>query len=330
VCRSVPIAVSLRRAYPEAHIAWLVQDTFADALRSHEAIDELVLFPRGRLRRWWTSAGLRATAAFLRGLRGRFDLVVDAQGLGRSGLMAMATGASRRVGFRDAREGGWLGLTERYEVAARHAVDRMLGLLEAAGIPPVRDLSLRAPPEARSWWAERRPAVRYAVVAPTSRWISKAWPADSWQALVRGLLTRGWERVVCVAGPDEIEAARAALPRDKRVVDLAGATSVGGMMAVIEQASLVVANDSAPLHMAVGFDRPLLALFGPTDPLAVGPYGRDECVLQAPEARAFVGRYRDRRLGDRLMRAIPVSAVLEALDEGRAERGVRTPCEAAR
>lgn len=325
----MPIAVSLRRAFPAARIAWLVQDSFADALRAHEAIDELVLFPRRRLRRWWTPSGLRAAAGFLAGLRGRFDLVIDAQGLGRSGLMAWATRAARRVGFRDAREGGWLGLTERHSVGARHAVDRMLGLLEAAGIPPVAELELRTPSDAAAWWGERRPAARYAVVAPTSRWPSKAWPAASWQGLVRGLLDRGWERVVCVAGPGETEAARAALPRDGRVVDLSGATSVGGMMAVIEEASLVVANDSAPLHMAVGFDRPLLALFGPTDPLAVGPYGRDACVLRTEEARAFVGRHRDRRLDDRLMRAISVEAVLAALDEGRAELG-RRACGAAR
>lgn len=328
VCRSVPLAVSLRAAYPNARISWLVQDSFRAAIAAHPAVNEVVPFPRDRWRRWWTPSSVLEATRWLRSLRGRFDFVVDAQGLGRSGLIAHATRAPRRIGFADAREFGRLGVNERYRIDARHAVDRMLGLLVAAGVPAVRDLRLHLAESDRTWWRGRRDelALRsYAVFAPSARWPSKAWPAERWSALAAKVLERGYERVVYVGSAAEREQVAASLPDGaarERAVDLAGATSVGQGMAVIADAQLVIANDSAPLHMAVGFERPLLALFGPTDPAAVGPYGRDACVLRGAEAIAFRGSYRDRSLGDRLMRGIGVDDVVRALDSDMHRAGV--------
>jgi len=328
VCRSVPLAVSLRAAFPNARLSWLVQDTFADAIASHPAIDALITFPRARWRRWWLPANALAATRWLVGLRGHFDLVVDAQGLGRSALMALTTGARRRIGYADAREFGWLGVNERRRVEAPHAVDRMLGLLAASGIPPIADLRLFVAEADRAWWAnerERRAIGSYAVFAPTSRWTSKAWPSERWRALAPAILNRGFAQIVCLGSPSEREQVAQALPAGaarERVVDLAGATTVGQSMAIIAAADLVIANDSAPLHMAVGFMRPLIALFGPTDPAAVGPYQRDGCVLRSEEARRATARYRDPRLGDRLMRGIAVDDVTRAIDQGLHRAGL--------
>ncbi len=87
-------------------------------------------------------------------------------------------------------------------------------------------------------------------------------------------------------------------------------------MAILEQADLVVANDSAPLHMAVGFDRPCVGLFGPTDPTRVGPYGRPESVVGNDRSEPNIAKnYRDSRLGDSLMRLIEVEDVLTQIDK---------------
>jgi ADP-heptose:LPS heptosyltransferase len=95
-------------------------------------------------------------------------------------------------------------------------------------------------------------------------------------------------------------------------VSLAGRNSIGQTMAVIEKSKLVVANDSAPMHMAVGYARPLVGLFGPTDPREVGPYGRDEAVLR-PQGASGKGRdYRMPSRGSGAMSDIEVGAVLEA------------------
>jgi heptosyltransferase-1 len=328
VCRSVPLAVSLRTAFPQASIAWIVQDSFVDAIAAHPAVTSVIAFPRSRWRSWWRPTVLAEMRRWMGALRGRFDLVVDAQGLGRSGLMAWSTRAPRRIGFADARELGWLGSNERYRVDAPHTVDRMLELLAAAGIPPHADLRLTLRPEDLAWWdaeRERRGLARsrYAVFAPTSRWASKDWPVERWAALAGPILERGYDHVLYLGTKGEAATIATAMPTGsphaERAVNLAGATTVGQSMAVIAEADLVVANDSAPLHIAVGFGRRLLALFGPTEVARVGPYRREASVLQADAAKAFRGSYRDRSIGDSLMRLISVDDVLAALDSGRAE-----------
>jgi ADP-heptose:LPS heptosyltransferase len=95
------------------------------------------------------------------------------------------------------------------------------------------------------------------------------------------------------------------------VVDLVGVTSVGGLMAAVERAAIVVANDSAALHMAVGFDRPLVALFGPTRIDRVGPYGRAGDVIQKLQPGERLD-HKDDRLGRGLMERITLEEVLDA------------------
>jgi lipopolysaccharide heptosyltransferase I len=325
VCRTVPVLASLRRAFPEAAIDWLVQSGFEDAIRAHPDLTEVVSFPRGRFGREWHRPGVALEIGrWLRSLRRRgYDLVVDAQGLGRSGLLSLVTGAARRVGPRSAREMGWLGYTIRSRpVPGLHTVDEMLSLLAPLGVPVVRDMRLHVPDAGASWWAERRrgpagPAEAYAVLAPTSRWPSKRWPAAHFRELIAPLVERGFDRVVLVAGPGEDEQVHPVIPEDgalaERVVNLAGTTTVGQTMAIIAEAGLVVANDSAPLHMAVGFDRPCVGIFGATDPDRVGPYRRADSVVRGAEAPS-PSTFRTRRLGDRLMRPITVAAVIEVVE----------------
>lgn len=324
VCRTVPVLATLRRAFPDAAIDWLVQEEFAPAILAHPALTEVLPFPRSRFARWWRDPLVGwELLGWLGGLRQRrYDLVFDCQGLGRSGFFSWCTRAPRRVGHAAARELGWLGYTVRHPLPeARHTVARMMSLLAAEGLEPVYDMRLYVAECDRAWWGLRRDefgaAGRYAVLAPTARWASKRWPAASWAAIVGPLAERGFERVVLVGSPserDQIEPVIAAC--DGRIaVSVAGQTTIGQTMAVIAGADLVIANDSAPLHMAVGFDRPCLGLFGPTDPEEVGPFGRPEAVIRRfqPASGRSVN-YKDARLGSALMALINPADVLERVD----------------
>lgn len=336
VCRTVPVLASLRRAFPGAEIDWIVQDTFADAVRAHPDLTRVIPFARRRFSRVCRSwPATREWLAWVNGLRrSRYDVVFDLQGLARSGLIAFLTRSPRRVGFADAREGGSLGYTVRHAVPAElHTVDRMLALVEAEGVPIVRDLRLHTPPEAAAWWAQRcdelslRPGA-YTVFAPTSRWESKRWPADRYASLAHRLLAHREEPIVLVGGGDERGQVGPLLDlaaRDRRLVDLLGATSVGGLMAVVEHASLLIANDSAALHMAVGFDRPYIALFGPTDVSLVGPYGGREWVIQPPVDPSRLN-HKDAALGSSIMERISVDEVSAMIERrGAAARTAAGP-----
>ncbi len=325
VCRTVPILATLRRAWPDAAIDWVVQSDFSAAIACHPDLTEVVGFPRREFARWWhnprVAADLARWVVDLR--RRRYDLVVDCQGLGRSGLITWATRAPRRVGSRSARELGWLGYNVRHSVAPDlHTVERMMALLVAEGLEPVYDMHLYAAPEDLAWWASRREAIEaaYAVLAPTSRWPSKCWPQEHWSALIMLLRERGFQRIVLIGAPSERhQVDRITAGDDSTIIDLVGRTDIGQTMAVIAGADLVIANDSAPLHMAVGFDRPCIGLYGPTDPGQVGPWGaQPSSVLLASPPNPPKGQrtmsFKDPRLGDSLMRLIEPADVLDRVD----------------
>lgn len=281
VARSVPVLASLRRAWPGARIDWLVQKGFEGAINAHPALTAnggvVVLFDRKRFGRWYSPGAQADLVAFIRGLRRfSYDVVIDAQGLLRSGLITRATGAPVRVGFADAREGGSVGYTHRVRVPARmHTVDRMLALLPAIGVEPVKDLRLFTATDELAAAERDFGTSRYAVIAPTSRWPGKQWPDDRYIEVGRSLLDTGFDKLVLVGGPGESEQVPAlsawASQQSDRVVNLIGETSVARLMAVIARSSLLIGSDSAALHMAVGFGRPCVALYGPTDVATVGP-----------------------------------------------------------
>lgn len=321
VCRTVPVLATLRRAYPEAVVDWVVQSEFAAAIASHPALDEAIGFPRRDFGRWWRNpADAAALLRWLRDLRRRgYDLVFDCQGLGRSGLFTWATRAPRRVGHRSARELGWLGCNVRHPApAAAHTVERMMSLLTAEGLEPVYDMRLHAADEDLAWWGRRHAELGggpYAVLAPTSRWPSKRWPQSRWRSLIAPLRERGFEHVVLIGAPAEHDQVAGIISDgDPAIVDLVGRTDVGRILAVIAGAGLVIANDSAPLHVAVGFARPCVGLYGPTDPARVGPWGVTDGVVRALAAGEQVTNFKDRRLGDTLMRRIEIDRVLDAVD----------------
>ncbi len=330
VCRTVPILATLRRAWPEAVIDWVVQSEFAAAIASHPALDEAVCFPRRDFGRWWRHPP--AALALFRWLadlrRRRYDLVFDCQGLGRSGLFTWMTHAPRRVGHRSARELGWLGCNIRHPApAVQHTVERMMTLLTAEGLVPVYDMRLYAADDDLAWWAGERARhgggeIPYAVLAPTSRWPSKRWPQSRWASLIAPLRERGFERVVLVGAPSERDQIDGIVGDDlPGIVDLVGRTDVGRILAVIAGAGLVIANDSAPLHVAVGFDRPCVGLYGPTDPARVGPWGVTDGVVRAVPERDQTTNFKDRRIGDALMRLIEPATVLERVDRVLPDRG---------
>jgi ADP-heptose:LPS heptosyltransferase len=116
----------------------------------------------------------------------------------------------------------------------------------------------------------------YAVLMPGANWATKQWPVERFAALVEPIRRRFGFASVVAGGPDvsHLAAKIAGAP------DLTGKTNLRQLVALLERASLVIANDSGPMHIAAALDRPLVTPYGPTNPVRTGPYGRGESVVR--------------------------------------------------
>lgn len=339
VCRTVPVLVSLRQAYPDARIDWLIRDSFADAIRSHPALtgvipmkrrefsDQLKRLQFSDFRRWMADLSSN-----------RYDIALDCQGLFRSGFFAWASGAPRRIGLANAREFGWFWLNERYHVTwDYHAVDRMLELTRLAGIEPVRDMRLYTSPQNRAYVTAdpELSGKSFALIAPTTSRTGKQWPADRFAAVVSWLLAESRvEKVVIVGAPSERPGVQHLLEHartDHRILDRVGATTIGQLMALVEASAFVLGNDSAALHMAVGFDRPAVGLYGPTQIHEDGPYdghhpAHPVKVIQHLDPAERISPKDDQRAAA-LMQRITVEEVQSALAALPVTQTIRTSAD---
>jgi heptosyltransferase-1 len=255
-------------------------------------LDELIPFDRSGYGRMHRSVGMFTSFwQFVRELRGRrFDLVIDLQGLFRSGFIALGTGAGRRIGFADGREFAPLFYTRRV-VCPRgpvHAVDRNLRVAAALGLPvdrPRFPLGLRPTEleEARALVAATagQPLPRFLAVVPGARWVTKLWRPERIAAVLDRLHDAGAPPAVLLGAPDEREiAGRVSAAARAPLVDLVGRTSLRQLTAVLNLAEAVLCHDSGPMHIAAALHRPTVALFGPTDPRRCGPYSPVARVVQ--------------------------------------------------
>ncbi|MFA4945881.1 MAG: lipopolysaccharide heptosyltransferase I [Lentisphaeria bacterium] len=306
VVHTLPAVALVRRTLPDAELAWLVNEEYAPLVRLCPAVDAVLPFRR---RRWAQPAHWGELAAFARDLRRqRFDWILDFQGLLRSGLLAWCAGGSRRVGFRQAREGARWFYTETVSPPppARHAVERNLALArQALGISaaaagaavfPVlaRPADVRAQVEAllrAAGVAGRSPLL---AVAPSARWPSKMWPGESFAALLDGLAERhpGGAALLVGTAAERPVGERILALRSRPAwpaVNLMGQTGVLELLELLRRCGILVANDSGPIHLAAAAGQPTVAFFGPTDPALTGPYGSRSAVLRGdcPEAPCF-------------------------------------------
>jgi heptosyltransferase-1/heptosyltransferase-2 len=278
VVSAMPMLRALRRALPQAHIAWLVSPACAPLLRHDPDLSEIIDFDRKRLTGLWRSpSAIGELLRLQRRLRaGRFDWVLDAQGLFRSGWLARATRAPVRAGFADAREGAWLFYTHRIATHDRHTVRRNVELLRALGIhADESDMTLTVDPAAA---AEAHALLRaggvvapYLVAVPPTRWPTKLYPAAHWRAVLAEV-SRDLP-VVLAGSPDEkpIVDLTAAGADPARVVNLCGRTGVAQFVAMVASSRGVICSDSAAMFIAPAVGAPCVALIGPTRVERTGP-----------------------------------------------------------
>jgi lipopolysaccharide heptosyltransferase I len=281
VVHSLPFLNSIKSCYPKSEIHWVIAKGLEELLEGHPMINKLIIINKDVWKKI-SRAGetVRELRSLFRGLKGEgYDLVVDLQGLLRSGVIAKSAGASVRVGFEESREGSKLFYTDRIRGGRDiHAVDRYLKVAEALGCGT--EEILFPFPILKENAGIRAEMKDYAVIVPGARWDTKIWPAESFGRLASMLPLKS----VVIGGKADIPRAEKVVELSQgRAVSLAGKTSLRELMEVMRDARLVISNDSGPMHIAAGFKVPVVAIFGPTSPVRTGPYGRGHIIIQSPE-----------------------------------------------
>ncbi len=328
ILRTLPPVRLIRFALPDARLHWVCDDRWARFLERHPDLDEVVAVPRAEIRdalrapwRWpRAAAALGRLRERLR--RTRYDLALDFHGNLRSGAVARLSGAAVRLGYAGAqqKEGNRLFTTHRVDGGPRRSprMERNLALVRALGLhdAPLPDAGLaedeRAADAARRIaGAHRGRSSGYAVLNPgaSAAQAYKRPPAALFAAAARALRSSGVRSLV-VWGPGEEDAAEAVVRAAPEAAVRAPATDLDVLAALLRRARLTVTGDTGPLHLACATGCPVVAIYGPTDPVVNAPW-RVPSVSIAPPGRTYSGvKRRDRDAGG--FEGITEQAVAEA------------------
>lgn len=272
---------ALRARWPDAQISWLTEPTTVPLLRHNPQLHEVIPWPRATWQQLWKKRRYgelwRAVRQFRAELRARrFDLMLDAQGLLKSGLLGWLAGAPRRVGLLSREGSQWL-MTER--VGPREGDDPRMSheyrdLADYLGAPPGSfqlDLAVGAGPRdvARAALATAGvpvgPVGRFAVLAPFTTRPQKHWFEDRWAALAGALRAEGLVPVL-MGGPSDREAAARIAAASPTLVNMVGQLKLDETVAAIADSALLIGVDTGLTHMGTALSVPTVGLFGSTRP----------------------------------------------------------------
>ena len=279
----LPVVNALKRAWPDTRITWVIQPVPHQLVQGHENVDEFVLFRRRRGADAW-----RSYTELTRTLGDRrFDLLINLQVYLKAGLITSVMKADVKLGFdrRRARDMNWLFTTHRIPPRATgHVQDQYFEFVEHLGIDPEPvewGLHITADERAaqQSWFgAFDRPVA--GVVVGTSR-LEKNWAPARYARLLEALEIDFGMQPVLLGGPAPAEraAAERVLRETKANAIDALADDVRRLLWLIDGSALIVSPDTGPLHIARALDRPVVGLYGYTNPKRYGPYRRPEQVV---------------------------------------------------
>ena len=327
VIHTLPAAQALREAFPRAMIGWLIEERWAELLCAPGAPRR---GPRSaqrpladwvhtvRLAGWrkslFTISTLQQIAKVWNDVRAaRYEVAVDLQGAIRSAVLARWSGARLVYGAAEPRESpASLWYTRQPIARGAHVIEQNLAIAEAVAQTKLKAPRVQFP---RGIEAERQIEQRlaeaavgdFAILNPGAGWGAKRWPAERYGRVARALAEDGL-RSILNCGPGEDDLAREAEAASEGAAK-SMKCSITELIALTRRAKLFAGGDTGPLHLAAALRVPVVAIFGPTDPMRNGPYGTRSVVLRNPGSPTTHAR---RSAPDEGMLEISPEAVVDA------------------
>ncbi len=300
IVHTLPMAHGLKRSFPQCRIGWIVQGAFAELLERDPAVD--AVYPihitstsdpqAGRFAHW---QALKETFATLASLRRQmkqnpYDLVLDLHASFRSGLLGRTNPGGIRVGFQDAKELNTFFQQQLITVPndVQHALKKNLLFADHLGCQVFDDdFFMRCngddEQEVQQFLDQQGIGKDNKIIYgnPAARWQTKFWPTEQWAELADIFSAQGI--AMAFGGSKQDTAYIESITRlmKTRPLVAAGRFNLTQSLALIQRSALYVGLDSGPMHMAALSGIPVVALFGPTHPARVGPYGVKHCIVRA-------------------------------------------------
>ncbi|MBS1801438.1 MAG: glycosyl transferase [Acidobacteria bacterium] len=326
VLHAMPAVAALRAAHPEWFIGWVIEPRWLPLLQAagtpagrgtaRPLVDETYL---AATREWKKRPLAAKTLGDIAGLRRRlrserFDLCIDMQGSIRSAVIGHMANAGMFTGPEHPREGParWL-YRQRVQTHAAHVVEQGCEIVGAAVGELVRPAKIELPVDSlaeescRTRLHGMQGARGLVLIAPGAGWGAKQWPAERYGAVAAILAEAGYRALVNAYSAEDALA--------NEVVRASGGHAtvlpcgMAELIALTRRVDLVIAGDTGPLHLAAALERPVVALFGPTDPARNGPYGTESRVLRHGGERRDHRRLAEPEVG---LLAITVDEVVAA------------------
>ncbi len=287
VVMATPVLENLRNAFPSAKIDFLTEKFCAPIVVAHPVINEVIELDRNHLRRLPFGKRIAASLALLRDLRRRhYDLVFDLFGNPRTAIMTLATGAPQRVGFR------FRGRRHAYNLVVEprgnlvHEVEFNLDALRALDIPIISrklfmPLDHNSETLAEKFWIENNLTGRIVIgLNASGGWYTKRWPLERFAALGDEITGKLDAIVVIIWGPGELDDARNIVAKMHHNALLIHQSDLILLSSLLRRLTILVSNDSGPLHIAAAVGTPVVGIYGPTRPDLQGPWGDGHQIVR--------------------------------------------------
>jgi heptosyltransferase I len=344
ILHALPAVTALRQAHPAWQIGWVVEPRWQALLRagvrdqgsgfsearggSMPVVDRLhFAASRAWKRHPLSGKTLSQIKELRRELRAaQYDAVLDLQGAIRSAVIGRMTGCIRRIGETRPREwpAQWF-FTERIATHGAHVIEQDVELASAVAGDPLRAAEPLLPIDSAAeswcgdWLAEhlaQADAWPLALITPGAGWGAKRWPPERYAEVAQGLRDRGMQVLVNAAPGEEVLAA----PITANGAAIPVTATLPQLIALTRRIALCVGGDTGPLHLASALGRPVVGIYGPTDPNRNGPYGTRARVLRSPDSRRDHSR---RDAPEPGLLTIAPEDVLRAVDELLVEEGAK-------
>ncbi len=318
VLLSTIVVPNLRAAFPNAKIDFLTENPARDVVLGNTELDSVIVF---------NSKKQNGINLILDVRKRKYDLVFDLFGNPRSALVTQFSGAKYRVGYRF----GWRERCYNIVVEPRggevHNTEFNLDALRAFDIPIVKKeicfpVSAEHDEFAKQFFSDMQLTNSFVVAMNVAGgWYTKRWGLPKFAQLANQIVEKHNAKIVLLWGPgerDEAERIKALMAHDALLIP---PTTLPQLAAILKQCTILVTNDSGPMHIAASVGTPTVSIFGPTNPMLQGPFGNKAEVIRNEQLTCLTCNYTKCPIGNPCMEELQVEDVMNAFERLRAKVG---------